>query len=227
MRLVILGFPGAGKGTQTRFLAECLSVRSISSGDLFRRHQQEGTSIGQEVRRYVDNGLLVPDEITIAMMLEEISAPAYSAGFVLDGFPRNVNQAQALDRALRREGITIDSALLIDVTREALADRLGKRLVCNRCQSIYHAEANPPRSSGECDYCNGQLDRRADDEPEAVARRLHAYQEESAPVVDFYARVGKLVTVDGTGTVEGVRQRIEEAINVPASHDSRLSKPVH
>ena len=227
MRLVILGFPGAGKGTQTRFLAERLSVPSISSGDLFRRHQREGTTLGQRVCGYVDSGLLVPDDITIAMMLEEVRTPSCSGGFVLDGFPRNVNQAEALDRSLRIEGLAIDCALLIDVTQEALADRLGKRLVCNRCQSIYHTEASPPRTSGVCDYCDGQLERRPDDEPEAVARRLHAYEEESAPVVDFYARTGKLVKVDGTGTVEGVRQCIEEAISCQAAEDSRLSKPVH
>ncbi len=227
MHVVILGFPGAGKGTQTKFLAECLSVPSLSSGDLFRRHQREGTPLGQQVRTYVDSGLLVPDEITIAMILDEINSPSYSDGFVLDGFPRNVNQALELDRALDFAGMDIDCALLIDVTQEALADRLGKRLVCNRCQSIYHTEASPPRNSGLCDYCNGRLERRADDEPEALVRRLRAYQEESAPVVDFYARAGKLVKVDGTGTVERVRQRIKEAIICPATQDNRLSKPVH
>ena len=223
----MLGFPGAGKGTQTRFLAKRLSIPSISSGDLFRRHQREGTALGHSVYSYVDRGLLVPDDITIAMMLEEVSTPSCSGGFVLDGFPRNVKQAEALDRNLSLEGLAIDCALLIDVTQEALADRLGKRLVCNRCQSIYHTEASPPRTSGVCDYCDGALVRRADDEPEAVERRLHGYQEESAPVVDFYARAGKLVKVDGTGTVEGVRQRIEEAISCQAAEDSRLSKPVH
>ena len=219
MRLVMLGFPGAGKGTQTRFLAESFSVPSISSGDLFRRHQRDGTLLGKQVRRYVDSGLLVPDGITISMMIEEISTPSYSVGFVLDGFPRNVNQADELDRALEQEGMAIDRALLIDVTQEDLADRLGRRLVCTQCQAIYHAEANPPLTTGVCDDCNGRLERRADDEPQAVARRLDAYREESAPVVDFYAIAGKLVKIDGIGTVEGVRQRIEEAIS---PHVSRV-----
>ena len=227
MRLVMLGFPGAGKGTQTRFLAEQLSVPSLSSGDLFRRHQREGTPLGKQVGIYVDDGLLVPDEITIAMMLDELSTPAFDDGFVLDGFPRNVNQAQELDRALHQEGMAINLAILIDVTEEALADRLGKRLVCNQCHSIYHSEANPPRTVGVCDNCTGVLERRADDEPEAVARRLQAYLEESAPVVDFYAKAGKLSKVDGAGTVEGVRQRIKEAIGSPACESNRLSKQVH
>lgn len=227
MRLVMLGFPGAGKGTQTKFLAERLSVSSLSSGDLFRRHLRESTPLGQEVRSFVDSGLLVPDEITIAMILEEVITAAYAKGFVLDGFPRNVNQAQELDRSLKQKGMSIDCALLIDVTLEALADRLDKRLVCSRCQSIYHSEANPPRIRGVCNYCDGQLERRADDEPEAVARRLQAYQEESAPVVDFYTRVGKLVRVDGTASVEGVRRSIEEAISPLVVEDNRLSKPVY
>ena len=226
MRVVMLGFPGAGKGTQTKFLAERLSVPSLSSGDLFRRHQRESTPLGQQVRSFVDSGLLVPDEITIAMILEEVGTPAYAEGFVLDGFPRNVNQAQELDRSLKQKGMSIDCALLIDVTLELLTDRLGKRLVCNRCQSIYHSEANPPRTKGVCNYCEGQLERRADDEPAAVGRRLQAYQEESAPVVDFYTRAGKLVRVDGTGSVEGVRRSIEEAIS-PLVVEDRLSKPVH
>jgi adenylate kinase len=220
MLLVMLGFPGAGKGTQTRFLADILCVPSVSSGDLFRRHQREGTPLGIQVQSYVDSGLLVPDEITIGMVLEEVSTPPFFQGFVLDGFPRNVNQAEALDRALNLQGMCIDCALLIDVTQEALADRLGKRLVCNQCQTIYHSEANPPRTNGICDSCNGTLGRRSDDEPEAVTRRLLAYQEESAPVVDFYARAGKLATVDGTGTVQEVRERIEEAISsldIPAA----------
>lgn len=227
MRVVMLGFPGAGKGTQTKFLAERLSVSSLSSGDLFRRHLRESTPLGQEVRSFVDSGLLVPDEITIAMILEEVITTAYAKGFVLDGFPRNVNQAQELDRSLKQKGMFIDCALLIDVTLEALADRLDKRLVCNRCQSIYHSEANPPRIRGVCNYCDGQLERRADDEPEAVARRLQAYQEESAPVVDFYTRAGKLVKVDGTGSVEGVRRSIEDAISPLVVENNRLSKPVH
>ena len=226
MRVVMLGFPGAGKGTQTKFLAERLSVSSLSSGDLFRRHLRESTSLGQKVRSFVDSGLLVPDEITITMILEEVITATYAKGFVLDGFPRNVNQAQELDRSLEQKGMFIDCALLIDVTLEVLADRLGKRLVCNGCQSIYHGEANPPRIRGVCNYCDGQLERRADDEPEAVARRLQAYQEESAPVVDFYTRAGKLVRVDGTGSVEGVRRSIEEAIS-PLVMEDRLSKPVH
>ena len=226
MRIVMLGFPGAGKGTQTKFLAERLSVSSLSSGDLFRRHLRESTPLGQEVRSFVDSGLLVPDEITITMILEEVVTATYAKGFVLDGFPRNVKQAQELDRSLKQKGMSIDYALLIDVTLEVLANRLGKRLVCNRCQSIYHNEASPPRIRGVCNYCDGQLERRADDEPEAVARRLQAYQEESAPVVDFYTRAGKLLRVDGTGSVEGVRRSIEEAIS-PLVVEDGLSKPVH
>ena len=212
MRLVILGPPGAGKGTQAQFLGEYLAVPSISSGDLFRRHQREGTPLGEKVKEYVDKGLLVPDEITIAMMWDEIFSACYSSGFVLDGFPRNLSQAQRLEQALAQHGTAVDRALLIDVTREVLASRLGKRLVCTRCHSIYHTDVKPPRTTGVCDSCGGMLERRADDEPEAIARRLIAYQEESAPVVDFYDRTGKLVKVDGADSVQGVRQRIEKAI---------------
>lgn len=214
MRLVMLGFPGAGKGTQAQFLAEYLAVPSLSSGDLFRRHQREGTPLGQKVKEYVDEGLLVPDDITIAMMWEEVFLPCYSGGFVLDGLPRNLNQAQKLDQALAQHGTAIDRAVLIDVTPAVLAPRLGKRLVCASCHAIYHADVKPPGTAGVCDRCSGRLERRADDAPEAIARRLQTYQQESEPVVDFYDRTGKLVKVDGADSVQVVRQRIQKAILV-------------
>ena len=212
MRVIMLGAPGAGKGTQANILAQRLGVGHIASGDLFRRHQRDGTPLGLKVMEYVDHGLLVPDEITIAMMLDEVLSPSCQTGFVLDGFPRNLQQAQSLNEALAYRGMQVDLAILMEVGQEELVSRLGKRRVCVKCQSTYHADADPSKVSGVCDRCGGKLDLRADDDPKALSQRLQLYWQETAPLFDFYGALGKLVKVDGVGTVEDVRRRIHEIV---------------
>ena len=212
VRIILFGAPGAGKGTQATFLAHSLGVLHLASGDLFRRHQQEGTAWGLKAKERMAQGLLVPDEITIPMVLEELSSPSAENGFILDGFPRNLHQAQSLDYALRGRSLRIDKAIAIDVTRDELVSRLSQRWVCSSCQSAYHPEGNPPTTSGECDRCGGQLERRPDDSPEAVVRRLELYRQETDAVLEFYERAGRLARVHGVGSVAEVRRRINEAL---------------
>lgn len=189
-------------------LSENLGVSHIASGDLFRYHQRKGTPLGLKVIEYTSHGLLVPDEITIAMVLDQVLTPEGQQGFLLDGFPRNVAQALALDEALAGRGQAADSAVLIKVPHEELVRRLSSRLVCRQCQAPYHKENAPPKTSGECDACGGELYQREDDTPEAVKVRIRVYQEETEPLIGYYARAGKLKEVDGIGTMNEVGQRL-------------------
>lgn len=212
MRAVLLGPPGAGKGTQAKLLAQRLNIPHIASGDLFRTHQERGTPLGLKAREYMERGVLVPDEITIAMVLEHILSLDRDEGFILDGFPRNLNQAEALDRALRERGRELDRVLYIRVSEGELVRRLSGRLVCRRCQTPYHLESSPPRNPGRCDVCGGELYQREDDTPEAVRRRIQVYQTETAPLVEYYRRAGKLVEVEGEGPLEEVNRRLLESL---------------
>ena len=204
----MLGPPGAGKGTQAKMLAESLGLSHIASGDLFRYHQREGTPLGLKVIEYTSHGLLVPDDITIAMVLDQILILGGRRGFLLDGFPRNVAQAQALDEALAGRGQAVDWAVLIKVPQEELVRRLGGRLVCRQCQAPYQRETAPPKTPGECDACSGELYQREDDTPEAVEVRIRVYQEETEPLIGYYGQAGKLKEVDGIGSVKEVAQRL-------------------
>ena len=208
MWLILLGPPGAGKGTQAKMLAEDLGVAHIASGDLFRYHQRKGTPLGLKATEYMSHGLLVPDEITIAMVLEQVSPPVGPKMFLLDGFPRNLVQAWALDEALADRGQEVDRAVLMRVPREELVRRLGGRLVCRQCQAPYHKETSPPATPGVCDLCGGELHQRQDDTPEAVRVRIQVYQDETEPLIEYYRQAGKLVEVDGEGTVGEVGQRL-------------------
>lgn len=211
-RLILLGPPGAGKGTQAVGLAERLGVPHIASGDLFRHHQQNGTPLGLKVREYINQGMLVPDEITIAMVLEQVLLPESQRGFILDGFPRNLAQAKALDDALAVKGVWIDRVSFIKVPVEELIKRLEGRRVCRKCQAPYHLETAPPKKPDKCDLCGGEIYQREDDTLDAVAVRLKVYQEETEPLVDYYNRAGKLVEVNGLGTVEEVGTRLHKAL---------------
>ncbi len=208
MRALLLGPPGAGKGTQAKMLAESLGVPHVASGDLFRYHQRQGTPLGLKAAEYMSQGLLVPDEITIAMVLERILPPLGQVGFLLDGFPRNLVQAQALDEALAGRGQALNRVVLIRVPQEELIKRLSGRLVCRQCQAPYHRDNASPKTPGKCDLCGGELYQRQDDTPEAVRVRIQVYQNETEPLVAFYSRSEKLVAVDGMGTVEEVGQRL-------------------
>ena len=213
MRIVLLGPPGAGKGTQARALAESLGVPHIASGDLLREHRQRGTDLGREAQSYMDRGLLVPDDLVIRMILERLSQPDAQRGFILDGFPRTLEQAQALDSALGEQAV--ERVLLFRVSDEEIVRRLSARLTCRVCGAVYNLLTQPPRTPGRCDRCGGELYQREDDRPEVVRQRLRTYWEQTAPLVDHYRRQGKLVEVNGEGPPEEVARRLREALSPP------------
>ncbi len=210
--IILLGAPGAGKGTQAAILAQRLNAAHIATGDLFRRALEQGTELGREARAYMEKGMLVPDKITIGMVLERLPAPDCGEGIVLDGFPRNVSQAGALDEALAGQGKAIDGVIYIKVSEEELVRRLGGRWICRQCQAPYHAVNSPPHARGICDRCGGELYQRPDDTEETVRKRLEVYFAETAPLIEHYAGAGKLIEVDGEGGVDEVAVRIVSAL---------------
>ena len=220
MRVVMLGPPGVGKGTQARLLSQKLGVPHIASGDLFRRHQREGTPLGLKATEYINQGLLVPDEITIAMMLDEVLSLDSYRGFLLDGFPRNLHQAHSLEEALAYRSMKVDWAILIEVEEEELLSRMGKRRVCPQCHAVYHTQAMLPKEAGVCDRCGAPLEQRVDDQASAMKRRLEIYRQESMPLIGLYERSGNLVKINGVGTVDEVHRRVEEALGVPKGRGS-------
>ncbi|MDZ4230951.1 MAG: adenylate kinase [Dehalococcoidales bacterium] len=213
MYIIFLGAPGAGKGTQAARMAQRLKIVHIASGDLFRQAQEQETPLAREVKSYMEKGALVPDEITIRMVLERLSAPDCEAGVILDGFPRNLPQAEALDRALSERRKAIDKAVYIRVPEPELLKRLSGRWVCRKCQAPYHSVDSPPGVPGKCDQCGGELYQRPDDRVETVKKRLQVYFTETAPLIDYYARDGKLLEVDGDGGVEEVEGRMIAALD--------------
>ena len=208
MYLVLLGAPGAGKGTQAATVTRELGLAHVATGDLFRQALSQGTELGLQAKTYMEQGKLVPDDITIYMVLERIAEPDCAGGIALDGFPRNLDQARALDRALLARGQQIDRAVYIKVDTEELKRRLGGRWVCRGCQAPYHEVNSPPKVTGVCDRCGGELYQRADDNAETIANRLEVYFAETAPLIDYYAGAGKLLEVDGMGSVGEISQRI-------------------
>ncbi len=211
-RLILLGPPGAGKGTQAKTLAARLDVPHVASGDLFRHHQQQGTPLGVKALEYMTQGMLVPDEITIAMVLERILPPLAQNGFLLDGFPRNLIQAEALEQALAGRGQEITKTILIKVPADELVSRLSGRLVCRQCQAPYHKETAPPQTPYVCDFCGGELYQRQDDTPEAIRTRIQVYEDETQPLVEYYDRDNCLAEVDGVGGVDEISLRLLQAL---------------
>ena len=213
-RVVLLGPPGAGKGTQAALIAARMAVAHIASGDLFRKHLSEGTELGALAKTYMDKGELVPDDVTIRMALERMAEPDAQAGCVLDGFPRTMEQAKALDEALERRGERIASAPLIEVDTEELVRRLAGRWICGACQTPYHETSSPPKTAGRCDdyVCSGELRQRDDDKPEVVRARLETYERQTAPLIAYYDAQGKLRRVNGQRSVEQVTADLEAAI---------------
>ncbi|HEY8490378.1 MAG TPA: adenylate kinase [Dehalococcoidia bacterium] len=212
MHIVLLGAPGAGKGTQAETLVRETGLLHVSTGDMIREAMQQGTEAGKQAKAYYDRGDLVPDGIIIRMLLDRIAQPDAAKGFILDGFPRNVEQARALDAALTERGGGIDRVLYIKVSREELLDRLSGRWLCRRCGAVYHEKFQPPRTPGVCDRCGGELYQRSDDTRETAENRLRVYFEQTAPLIDYYRERGKLVEVNGEQPVEAVGRDLLAAL---------------
>jgi adenylate kinase len=212
MRLVLVGPPGAGKGTQAEFIAAHLAVPKISTGDIFRANVAQGTPLGVQAKQFMDAGRLVPDEVTINMVRERLAEPDAGDGFLLDGFPRTTPQAVALDKLLADLGNGLDLVLELVVDDDEVIRRLSGRRTCRGCGKIWHVEFDPPSHEGTCDRCGGQLFQRDDDKPETVAERLLVYSRDTAPLVDYYGAQGKLVGIDATGPVEDVTVRAIDAL---------------
>ncbi|MFC2068335.1 adenylate kinase [Chloroflexota bacterium] len=213
MYIVFLGAPGAGKGTQAATISLKLKLTHIATGDLFRHLLTQESELGLEVKAYLDKGMLVPDEITIQMVQERISAPDSSTGVILDGFPRNLEQAKALDKALAQRGQAINRVVYIKVDEKELLKRLSDRLICRNCQAPYHIVTSPPKVPGKCDRCSGELYQRADDTIETVKNRLQVYFSQTTPLIDYYKGAGKLLEVNGEGDIADIGNRILAAIN--------------
>jgi adenylate kinase len=210
--IILLGAPGAGKGTQAVMLAEKKGLVQVASGDLFRKALQQETELGKKAKVYMEKGQLVPDEITIQMVLERLAKPDCQKGAILDGFPRNIKQAKALDKALAKQSRAIDIVVNIKVTEAGVIKRLSGRWICRECQTPYHETDNPPEVSGKCDRCGYELYQRDDDKPATVKKRLKVYEKETAPLIDYYKKAGKLVEVIGEGGPEAIHQKIIAAL---------------
>jgi adenylate kinase len=197
MYFILLGAPGAGKGTQADIIVKEMSLPHVASGDLFRHALKNETPLGKQAESYMKAGKLVPDEITIKMILERVAQPDCKVGCVFDGFPRTLEQAKALDVALEKEGKSIEKAIYIEVPQEALLDRLTGRFVCRTCQSPYHKKNSPPKKEGVCDKCSGELYQRADDKEETIKERLKVYFAQTMPLLEYYDKKGRLLRVNG------------------------------
>lgn len=212
LRLVFVGPPGAGKGTQAVRVAERLGIPHVSTGEIFRSAIAAGTPMGRLARPYVESGGYVPDEIVVGIVRERLEQPDARQGFVLDGFPRTEGQAQALDSLLEGWGTPLDAVVHLQVDDDTIVRRLSGRRVCPQCQAVYHVESDPPREPGRCDRCGTALIQRSDDAEETVRHRLAVYREKTEPLLGYYRRRGILVDVDGLGTMDGVTDRIAAAL---------------
>lgn len=212
MFIVLLGAPGAGKGTQAELLQEDFGLAHISSGDLFREHLKRGTPLGKLAQTYMDRGELVPDDVTIAMVRERLQEPDCQAGAILDGFPRTVPQAEALDALLEEMGERVCVVPYLKVPPDVLLARLSGRWTCRQCDAVYHVLYDPPRVAGVCDECGGELYQRPDDQPETQRRRIAVYLEQTAPLIARYQAQGLLVEVDGERPIEEVHAALQKAI---------------
>lgn len=198
MKIIMLGAPGAGKGTQAKMIAEKYTIPHISTGDIFRANISNGTELGKEAKKYMDQGLLVPDELTVKLLLDRVANEDCKNGYVLDGFPRTIPQAEVLEDALTKIGDKVDFAVNVDVPDENIIRRMSGRRACVKCGATYHIEHVPPKKEGICDTCGSELMLRDDDKPETVKKRLDVYHEQTQPLIDFYTNKGILRTVDGT-----------------------------
>jgi adenylate kinase len=211
MRVAFLGPPGAGKGTQARELAREWGVPHLATGDMLREALAAGTRLGLEAKRYMDQGALVPDDVIIGLMGERLAAADAWKGFILDGFPRTIGQAEALAKLLAGAGQTLERVIFFDVPEPELLRRLTGRRICRRCQTAYHLVSAPPKRPGVCDKCGGELYQREDDGEKTARNRLEVYAKQTAPLLDHYRAGGRLVTIRGEGPIEGIRRAIRDA----------------
>ncbi len=212
MRLVLVGPPGAGKGTQAQFLASHFAVPKISTGEIFRANVSQGTELGLEARKYMDAGDLVPDEVTIGMVRERLSEDDAIEGFLLDGFPRTVHQAEVLDETLAASNVTLDVVLELVVDDEEVVRRLSGRRTCRRCGHVWHLDFDPPSQDGSCDRCGGELFQRDDDSEDTIRHRLDVYADQTSPLIGYYGDRGLLRGVDAMGLVEDITERAINAL---------------
>lgn len=198
MKIIMLGAPGAGKGTQAKKIAAKYGVPQISTGDIFRANIKNNTELGKKAKGYMDQGLLVPDELTLDLVMDRIAQDDAKNGYILDGFPRTIPQAEALTEALKAKGEDIDYAINVEVPDEVIVNRMAGRRACISCGGTYHIQFNPTKTEGICDNCGGKLVLRYDDTPETVKKRLEIYHDQTKPLIDYYTKTGKVVVVDGT-----------------------------
>ncbi|MBE5993957.1 MAG: adenylate kinase [Paenibacillaceae bacterium] len=212
MKIIMLGAPGAGKGTQAKKIAEKYQIPHVSTGDIFRSNIKEGTQLGRKAKEYMDQGALVPDELTIGMLMDRIQQEDCSNGYVLDGFPRTIPQAESLQKAITEMGQKIDFAINVDVPDENIINRMSGRRACISCGATYHIVYNPSKVAGICDVCGSELVLRDDDKPETVKKRLTVYHDQTRPLIDYYKEAGVLVNVDGTQELNKVFSDITDIL---------------
>ena len=212
MQLILMGPPGVGKGSQATVLSKRLNIPHISTGDMFRKHFKENTDLGKLAKSYTDKGLLVPDEVTNRMVEDRLLDEDVKNGFLLDGYPRNVDQAKFLDELLKRKQIKIDAAIELTADNEVLIKRITGRRVCPKCGSVYHIENNPPKVSGLCDKDQTELIQRVDDKEETVINRLKVYENETFPIIEYYTNQNLVKKIDGTNTIDRVSEDILKAL---------------
>ncbi len=212
MRIIMLGAPGAGKGTQAKMIASEYQIPHISTGDIFRSNIKNGTELGKKAKEYMDQGLLVPDSLTCDLVVDRIAQDDAKNGYVLDGFPRTIPQAEALTEALKARGEAIDFAIDIEVPDENIVTRMSGRRACLGCGATYHIKYNPPKTENVCDACGGELVLRDDDKPETVQKRLDVYHEQTQPLISYYTEAGVLKELDGTQDIDVIFEQIKELL---------------
>ncbi len=213
MRVIFLGPPGVGKGTQADSIATRFGIAKVSTGDLLRKGVANGTALGKEAKQYMDSGELVPDKVVIGLIEEKLAAPESRAGFLLDGFPRTVMQANTLSDMLEKKNQSLDKVVYFVLPKDEIVRRLSGRRSCPKCQAVFHIESIPPKKSDQCDNCSTTLVQRNDDRPETIQSRLSVYEEQTAPLIEYYRGKNKLCELDGSGSVTDVQERLFAALS--------------
>ena len=213
MKIIMLGAPGAGKGTQAKMIADKYGVPHVSTGDIFRANIKNGTELGMEAKKYMDQGLLVPDELTVKILLDRVSQPDCKNGYVLDGFPRTIIQARKLADICSMFNFKIDAVINLDIPEDVLVKRLSGRRTCADCGKSYHIVYNPPKKEGVCDVCGGELTQRSDESEEAVQVRIDTYNKQTKPLIDYYTMLGELTNVDGNQSMDEVAEEIYKVLD--------------